>query len=51
VTITNLLASELELLESRVFAEDFAQTSWDTKLGSAWEEDLEWSGRRCGCSL
>jgi hypothetical protein len=31
--IKNLLASELELLESRVFAEDFAQTSWDTKLG------------------
>jgi hypothetical protein len=34
--INNLLASRLELLESRVFAEDLAQTSWDTKLGSAW---------------
>jgi hypothetical protein len=28
-----LLASELELLESRIFAEDLAQTPWDTTLG------------------
>jgi hypothetical protein len=33
--IKNLLASELELLQSRVFAEDFAQISWDAKLGKA----------------
>jgi hypothetical protein len=31
--MNNLLASELELLESRIFAEDLAQTSWDAKLG------------------
>jgi hypothetical protein len=31
--INNLLASELELLESRDFADDLAQTSWDAKLG------------------
>jgi hypothetical protein len=30
--IKNLLALELELLESRVFAEDLTQTSWDAKL-------------------
>jgi hypothetical protein len=37
--ITNtkdLLGLELELLESRVFAEDLAQISWDAKLGQAW---------------
>jgi hypothetical protein len=40
--ISNVLAPELELelelelLESRVFVEDLAQTSWDAKLGSAW---------------
>jgi hypothetical protein len=31
--INNSLASELELLENRVFAEDLAQTSRDAKLG------------------
>jgi hypothetical protein len=33
--INNVLASKLELLESRVFAEDLAQVSWDAKLGDA----------------
>jgi hypothetical protein len=33
--IKNLLAPELELLESRVFAEDLAQSSWDTKFCEA----------------
>jgi hypothetical protein len=40
--INNLLAPELKLLESRVFAEDLAQIWWDAKLGYAWSEDLEW---------
>jgi hypothetical protein len=31
--INNLLASELELLDICVLAEDLAQTSWDAKLG------------------
>jgi hypothetical protein len=35
--INNLLASELELPESHVFAEDLAQISWDGKLGEASE--------------
>jgi hypothetical protein len=40
--ISNLLASKLDLLERRVFAEDLAQRSWDKKFCEAWEEDLEW---------
>jgi hypothetical protein len=47
----NLLAPELELLESRVFAEDLAQILWDRKFCEVCEEDLEWSGGRCECSL
>jgi hypothetical protein len=39
---SNLLASELDLLESRVFAEDLVQTSWDAQFCEAWQEDLEW---------
>jgi hypothetical protein len=31
--MNNWQASELELLESRIFAEDLGQTSWDEKLG------------------
>jgi hypothetical protein len=34
--IKNLLPPELELLESRAFAEDLAQISSDAKLGEAW---------------
>jgi hypothetical protein len=30
--MNNLLASELELLESHAFAEDLAQISWDAEL-------------------
>jgi hypothetical protein len=33
--ITHLLASELELSESRVFAEDLAQILWDAKFCEA----------------
>jgi hypothetical protein len=31
-----LLAPEVELLESRVFAEELGQISWDAKFCEAW---------------
>jgi hypothetical protein len=38
MNIKHLLAPKLalKLLESRVFAEDLAQISWDATFGSAW---------------
>jgi hypothetical protein len=34
--IINLLASQLDLLESPVFAGELAQRSWDTQFCQAW---------------
>jgi hypothetical protein len=51
MNISNLLAWEFDCLKCRVFAEDLAQSSWETKLGEAWEEDIKWERRRCNCFL
>jgi hypothetical protein len=41
-TIGDLLASEFDFLNNRVFSEDVTEGSWDTKFGEAWQEDFEW---------
>jgi hypothetical protein len=40
--IGDLLASEFDFLKNRVFSEDVAEGSWETKFGEAWQEDFEW---------
>jgi hypothetical protein len=42
MNISNLLGSEFNFLKSRAFTGDLAESSWDTKFGEAWSEDIEW---------
>jgi hypothetical protein len=42
MNISNPLAWEFDFSKSRVFVEDLAQSSEDTKFGKVRSEDIEW---------